>query len=153
MAYTLGQAAKATGLNKATIFKALKSGKLSGEKDVHGRYVIDPAELHRVYPPVSENGEKSGGVQLQQTSNNGQETQFLREKVALLERLVEQITGERDRLLLLLPKPSDTPPVIQAPPPPKTETSPPVAADQPKTATPTPKPNRGILGRIFGRAA
>ena len=47
MAYTLGQAAKATGLNKATIFKALKAGKISGEKDVHGRYVIDPAELHR----------------------------------------------------------------------------------------------------------
>ena len=112
MAYTLGQAAKATGLNKATIFKALKAGKISGEKDIHGRYVIDPAELHRIYPPVSENGDKRGTGQQQPTANNDAETQLLREKVSLLERLVDQITGERDRLLLLLPRPSDAPPVI-----------------------------------------
>jgi|SRR5271165_7598211 len=147
MAYTLGQAAKATGLNKATIFKALKGGKLSGEKDIHGRYVIDPAELHRVYPPVSENGENRGTGQREQTGNNGAETQLLREKVALLERLVDQITGERDRLLLLLPRPSDPPPVILAPPPPQSEP----AAQQ---SAPAPAPaNRGIFGWWKGRAA
>lgn len=161
MTYTLGQAAKATGRNKATIFQALKSGKISGHKDDMGRYVIDPAELHRVYPPVSRNGENGEAAQREQTPDNGEETRFYKEKVVLLERLVEQITGERDRLLLLLPKPPEAPPVVYAPPPPA-EPEPDkyasllerldaierggatVAASE-KTA-PAPAPSRGMFG-------
>lgn len=51
MAYTLGQAAKATGLSKPTLSDAIKKGRISASKDDFGRYQIDPAELHRVYPP------------------------------------------------------------------------------------------------------
>ncbi len=54
MAYTLGEAAKATGKSKATISKAIKSGKISAKKQENGAYQIDPSELHRVYQPVSE---------------------------------------------------------------------------------------------------
>ena len=53
MRYTLGQAAKATGLSKMTIQRALKSGRISGHKDETGSYQLDPAELHRVFPPVT----------------------------------------------------------------------------------------------------
>ena len=51
--YTLGAAAKATGKSKATISKALKSGRISGHKGDDGVFHIDPSELHRVYPPIS----------------------------------------------------------------------------------------------------
>jgi hypothetical protein len=50
MAYTLGEAAKATGKSKATISKAIKSGRISAQKDETGTFNIDPSELHRVYP-------------------------------------------------------------------------------------------------------
>lgn len=50
MAYTLGEAAKACGRSKATISKAIKNGKISAAKEPNGRFSIDPAELHRVYP-------------------------------------------------------------------------------------------------------
>tara|TARA_B100002049_G_scaffold198100_1_gene156010 strand:+ start:475 stop:861 length:387 start_codon:yes stop_codon:yes gene_type:complete len=50
MVYTLGQAAKATGKSKATISKAIKSGRISASKDETGAFRIDPSELHRVYP-------------------------------------------------------------------------------------------------------
>lgn len=50
MVYTLGEAAKATGKSKATISKAIKSGRISAEKGDTGVYKIDPSELHRVYP-------------------------------------------------------------------------------------------------------
>lgn len=50
MAYTLGEAAKATGKSKATISKALKSGRISAVKEADGRFSIEPVELHRVYP-------------------------------------------------------------------------------------------------------
>src|SRR5579871_3065346 len=53
MAYTLTSAATATGLNRTTILRAIKSGKVSGSKDEHGEWHIEPCELHRVYPPVA----------------------------------------------------------------------------------------------------
>jgi hypothetical protein len=54
MSYTLTSAATATGLNRTTILRAIKSGKISGTKDEHGEWHIEPAELHRVYPPVAQ---------------------------------------------------------------------------------------------------
>jgi hypothetical protein len=45
--YTLADAARATGLNKTAILKAIRSG---GVKDEHGEWRIEPCELHRVYP-------------------------------------------------------------------------------------------------------
>lgn len=55
MVYTLGEAAKATGKSKATISKAIKSGRISARKDEIGTFHIDPSELHRVYPPTVSN--------------------------------------------------------------------------------------------------
>jgi excisionase family DNA binding protein len=50
---TLAEAAKETGLTKPAIFKAIKNGKISASKDERGQWMIDPAELFRVYDPVS----------------------------------------------------------------------------------------------------
>lgn len=49
--YTLGQAATATGRRKSTLLNAIKTGKISARKNDLGVWEIDPAELHRVYPP------------------------------------------------------------------------------------------------------
>ena len=51
--YTLRQAAKATGKSKSSIQNAIKKGRISASLNDLGHYQIDPAELHRVYPPVS----------------------------------------------------------------------------------------------------
>lgn len=53
MSYTLGSAAKATGKSKTTIQRAIAKGRISAQKDDSGRYVIEPSELHRVFPSVS----------------------------------------------------------------------------------------------------
>lgn len=50
MAYTLGEAAKASGKSKATISKAIKSGRLSAIRQETGTFSIEASELHRVYP-------------------------------------------------------------------------------------------------------
>ena len=51
MAYTLTQAAEATGKSKSTIFRAIQSGKLSATRDeLTQGWLIEPAELHRLYP-------------------------------------------------------------------------------------------------------
>ncbi|MEI2802543.1 MAG: hypothetical protein V9E84_02235 [Trichococcus flocculiformis] len=49
MKLSLGQAAKETGKSKATISKAINSGRLSATRNDKGGYDIDPAELFRVY--------------------------------------------------------------------------------------------------------
>ena len=51
MKYSLSKAAEATGKNKTTIQRAIKNGKISAIKGEIGSYEIDPAELHRVFPP------------------------------------------------------------------------------------------------------
>lgn len=76
MKYTAGQAAKATGVATATITRALKSGRISGQKDDNGAWMIDPAELHRVFPPVSlKEREKTNAKQ--------DETPYERDEVSL----------------------------------------------------------------------
>jgi hypothetical protein len=54
MPYSIKQAAEATGKTKPTILRAIQKNKISAKKDEHGEWEIDPAELHRVYPAVSE---------------------------------------------------------------------------------------------------
>ena len=51
---SLGQAARETGKSKATLSKAIKTGRLSAIKSETGGYAIEPVELFRVYPPVSQ---------------------------------------------------------------------------------------------------
>jgi hypothetical protein len=53
MSYTLATAAAACGVNKSTILRAIKAGKVSAVRDEHGQWQVEPAELHRVYPPVA----------------------------------------------------------------------------------------------------
>ena len=52
MTYTLGEAARATGKSKPTIQRAIKKNIISAVQNADGSYAIDPAELHRVYPPL-----------------------------------------------------------------------------------------------------
>jgi excisionase family DNA binding protein len=54
MSYTLAAAAKATGLNKSTILKAIKGGKIAGTKDERGNWLVEASELHHVYPAIGE---------------------------------------------------------------------------------------------------
>jgi excisionase family DNA binding protein len=88
MSYTLGQAAKAAGKSKATIYRAVQSGKISAVKDeVSGTFRIDPAELHRIFPAVPAEHAKNGELRQSETTA---ETNMLRAQL-------EQERQERQR--------------------------------------------------------
>jgi hypothetical protein len=53
MAMSLAEAAAATGVNRSTLFRAYKSGRLSAGRADTGQIEVDPAELFRVFPPVA----------------------------------------------------------------------------------------------------
>lgn len=55
MNYSLRQAADQVGLSKATLHRAVKSGRLSAQRDAAGVYHIDASELARVYPETLQN--------------------------------------------------------------------------------------------------
>mgnify|MGYP003374091757 CR=1 FL=1 len=92
MFYTLGQAAKATSKSKPTLSRAIQSGRMSGQKQLNGSYLIDPAELHRVFPPVSSSGNATGDMKLSETQSNPSILQ------AQLETLREERERERQQL-------------------------------------------------------
>jgi hypothetical protein len=52
MPYTLAEAAAACGLDKSTIRRAVRGGRISGTKDDLGVWHVEPVELHRVFPPA-----------------------------------------------------------------------------------------------------
>jgi excisionase family DNA binding protein len=54
MLYTLESAADATGLNKSTILRAIKSGRIAATKNDLGRWHIEAEDLHRVYSVARE---------------------------------------------------------------------------------------------------
>ena len=100
--HTLGTAAKATGLNKSTVLRAIKSGKISAAKDEHGEWQIDPAELHRVYPPVADAPRRTSAEQRHATLGAADaaalEAQIasLKYVAALMREQLEDVRKDRD---------------------------------------------------------
>jgi hypothetical protein len=99
MGYTLGQAAKACGLSKTTLSRAIRSGKLSASRNADQSFNIDPAELHRVFPPATTSTSTSVH---QDTGALQREAQLLREMVDDLRRRLDQSEEERRQLSLRL---------------------------------------------------
>ena len=93
MPYTLAAAATSVGLNKTTILRAIKSGKISAQMDAHGHWRIEPAELHRVYPPVAGLAGNNGAVQREAAFEAvaAAELQF---KVALTEQRLSKLKAD-----------------------------------------------------------
>ena len=50
--YSLATAAAAVGRNKNAILRAIEAGKIPASQDANGEMQIDPADLHRIYPPL-----------------------------------------------------------------------------------------------------
>jgi len=97
MGYTLREAAEATGKEPSTIQRAIKKGKLSAPLGESGSYDIDPAELHRVYPPVASNDTQP---KRQHQGNRAQlesENRVLQAKVEMLSEVVGDLRGRLDK--------------------------------------------------------
>jgi hypothetical protein len=136
MSYTLGTAATATGLNKSTILRSIKAGRISATKNELGEWHIEPAELHRIYPPVASAPDRGDAPQHDAAVRLAE----LSAQIAGLREVAELLRAQRDDALaqrdkweqqasrLALPKPDEAveqqaqqaaqpfgPPVQQAP--------------------------------------
>ena len=93
--YSLKQAAEAVGRGKPAILRAIQKGIISAQKSSKNEWLIDPAELHRVYPPISRNGAQSNETERHATPDA---TEVLRKENALLLEQIELLKDERQDL-------------------------------------------------------
>jgi hypothetical protein len=116
---TMGQAAKETGVSKATLSKALKSGRLSYVAKTTAGYEIDPAELFRVFPP------KPSETVEGERSDTHREHLLLddahRREVLLLREQLDEVRTDRDawreqaqRLALAAPENAPVPVAVSS---------------------------------------
>jgi hypothetical protein len=113
--FSMLEAAKEAGTSKASIWRAIKSGRLSATRRDDGTYSIDPAELFRVYPKrvadaglkqteiASETGETAETAPVSASASQAAlevEVRMLREMLGRMEeahrREREALQGERD---------------------------------------------------------
>jgi len=94
MRYTLGEAAKAVGKSKTTLHRAIKSGKISASKADDGSYIIEPSELHRLFPSVTP-GTTDAPLHRNDTEQLGNSSGTLRIQLEMQEK-----ERERERALL-----------------------------------------------------
>ena len=125
-------------MSKAGILKAIKTGKVSAQKDVHGQWEIAPVELFRVYAPVSANvhSQVSSSPQpIPQPSVDGlqREVDLLREMVTDLRSRLDAEVEERRKLTLILTDMRSTQPV-----------------QPPATPQQTAQPQRSWWARVWG---
>ena len=119
MKLTAGQAAKAVGVSTATITRAIKRGRISAAKDEDGAWQIEPAELHRTFPPVASQAdvqrEMQSGAILSQEGRMQVEMARMEEQLRAAEERREAAERDRDawraqaeRLTMALPIPTST---------------------------------------------
>jgi hypothetical protein len=109
MNISLSDAAKLVGMSKNGIVKAIKNGKISGQKNVHGQWEVDPAELTRVYKPIETaelvSANKNAPVSDSEPNENmalKREVELQREQINLLRDQLADAKGREDKILKMM---------------------------------------------------
>ena len=123
-AFTLAQAIAATGKSRSTLIRAIRTGKLSATRDEAGTYLVEPSELHRVFPTDESSmpHDLSDGVPWH--ADLATMLRAEQDKVAILQDVVSDLrrrldaeAEERRRLTMLLADQRSTPPTSAPLPP------------------------------------
>src|SRR3954468_12659456 len=93
------QAAELTGKHRSTINRAIEKGHLSATRDEFGHFLIDPAELERVYGTLRNPGarDQSRDVAEEQDGTTDEVASSSRDVEALLREILERERAERER--------------------------------------------------------
>jgi len=105
---SLRDAGREVGVSKSTIFRAIKSGRMSAMRDDDGNFAIDPAELFRVYPPrqaleraaAMPSGQGAPSSETSETPALRAEIEGLRAQLQLMrekdDEIINELKGQRD---------------------------------------------------------
>jgi len=93
MELSASQAAKKVGKSVPTITRAIKKGKLTAKPRDGGGWVIDAAELFRVWPAISNETDATPTMLRSETPI---ETSALEREVELLREMLDETKADRD---------------------------------------------------------
>ena len=94
MGYSLAEAARASGKSKMTIQRAIKGCKISASRNEDGSYDIDPSELHRMFPVVSDDDTDKGNMVREDTHNA---INVLQLEIKVRDEKITSLQAERER--------------------------------------------------------
>jgi uncharacterized protein YlxW (UPF0749 family) len=104
--YTIGAAAKAAGVSKTTISKAIANGRISVVEKHKDGFKIDPSEFHRVFPLITETtGQKVTNANAERTGVTASletEIRLLREMLKREQEQSQFLQEQLTRTTLLL---------------------------------------------------
>ena len=115
---SLREAAREAGVSKSTILRAIQRGRLSAARTDDGGYDIQPAELFRIYEPRT-SADRTGNDAVGQdapasvqeaTAVLQAENEGLRNQVATLRELADEMKAQRDSWNARPKLPSSRPP-------------------------------------------
>jgi len=96
----LSEAAAATGVNRSTIYRAWKAGRLSATRTDSGQIEVEPAELFRAFPPVAvQEGTTDAapyGAKADAISDNALRVSALEVEVNLLREMFDAMRDDRN---------------------------------------------------------
>ena len=95
MSYTLGQAAKAVGMSKTSILRSIKAGRISVGRDEFGQWAIEPCELHRVYPALTEDTVTGNGTGERAVTGGETALAQANARAAIAEAMLDDIREQR----------------------------------------------------------
>jgi excisionase family DNA binding protein len=104
MPLSLAEAAQATGVNRSTILRAIKNGRISGQRDGQGAWSVEPVELHRVFAPA-----EAKPKAVPQDAQADALVAELRAQLAEMRQQRDAWQGIAERLALAAPKPEPAP--------------------------------------------
>jgi predicted DNA-binding transcriptional regulator AlpA len=96
---SLSQAASAAGIAKSTIWRAIKSGRMSASRSETGGYQVDAAELFRAFPKADKNAAmKQDATAIKRAAAMALEAQIsaLKDVSSLLREQLEDVRKDRD---------------------------------------------------------
>jgi hypothetical protein len=100
MAMGLSEAATATGVNRSTIYRAWKAGRISAARTDIGQIEVEPAELFRVFPPIAAQQASQEAMHHGATANATAETALrvnaLEVEVKLLREMLAAMREDRN---------------------------------------------------------
>ena len=95
MSYSLSNAAAACGIYKSTVLRSIRAGRLTATKDALGQWRIEPAELHRVYPPAQSNGADGKGTR--HDAATALRAELAEQRVVDLKAMLDDVRLQRDK--------------------------------------------------------
>ncbi|MBF0482217.1 MAG: hypothetical protein HQK82_11180 [Desulfovibrionaceae bacterium] len=136
---TLQEAATQVGKSRSTIWRAVKSGKLSAHKQEDGDFLVDASELLRVYPHVARATSHDTANETERNINENRslqvELEAAKQRIRDLEADKADLRGERDKLLAVVQEQASSMKLL---------------TDQ-RASPAGDAPAKGFLARLFGR--